>query len=552
MSRSVRPPNQTLLWARNIGLGFLAFLGVRTVYVNVYDLIARDPFAELRKEEETGLGQDVGVQLKDVRMKAYHTGQLVTSIQSDVIQISKDRQTFTLQGIHDGLYHQDADVYRYEATNGIWNASARHLAINGAVRIQTADMDLRTSDVQFDQPEHSLSTLRLVSGRLYHGSIKADTFRMDTKSHEYTTGAIDYRGDLAMLQKNDTGDDGPVSKTWHVTGDMAKGSRSKRYYVRGRAEDDEMILKADLVNQDLKNDVIVATGNVKYYSAKADITADEATVFHKERRVILTGHVTIFIKPKSEQNKPPVEEATPEFKRVPPDKMIAGTLVGVAEGAPKELATKDPLSKPPLQPANGVQAPGSGAPPTKAPVPASQPQKKPATAGPLDGKKPAPQTAEEKQLDDELRSGKSIRQYPMIIVCDKVDYFYRKGDRHGHVTGNPEAHQDLPAGRWRYAWSNTADYDAEKDELTLVSTPKKLDLRMKNSKGDDLTAQDLTVSTKEDSDEEDYHGRKVSGTVLSDSDEDTGASGKKAPAGEKSATPPIKTAPSPTTKTSGT
>ena len=54
-------------------------------------------------------------------------------------------------------------------------------------------------------------------------------------------------------------------------------------------------------------------------------------------------------------------------------------------------------------------------------------------------------------------------------------------------------------------------------------------MRMKNSKGDDLTALILTVSTKEDADEEEYRGRKVTGAGWVDSDEDSTKGDKKSP-----------------------
>lgn len=114
----------------------------------------------------------------------------------------------------------------------------------------------------------------------------------------------------------------------------------------------------------------------------------------------------------------------------------------------------------------------------------------------------------------------------MIIVCDEVEYWYRKGQRHGHIIGYPQGRQDLPQGRWRMVWAASADYDGEKDTLTLYSTPGKNDVRMKNSKGDDLIALTLTVSTKDDADEQEYSGRKVQGVGWVETEEDTTKSDK--------------------------
>ncbi len=516
MSRSPQPLNHSLLLARNFGLGVLTFVGVRTAYLHAVDLVTADPFASLRKETQTGIEDSVGIRLQNVHVKAYHRGQLVTSVFGDRVDINKDRQLFTLTGIHDGVFREDGQQYQYEAVQGLWRANAHQLTINGAARVQNADMDLKTTALVFDKDQHSLRALQTVSGRLYKGQIRAEAFHLDTKTHNFDTGAVDYRGDLPLLQKESGSDDSQANKPWHVSGESVKAAPSMRYYVRGRAEDDDMILKSDLIAQNLKTDVMVATGNVKYFSGKADITADKATIYHKERRVVLVGHVTIFVKPKSDQDKPPKEEPLPEFQRLNPDTVVAG---GLAQS-------------------NAAVGPVPGVKDLKAGLPSGL---KPKDVKSDASKTTPPRTPEEKQLDDDLRSGKTIRQYPMVIMCDQVDYWYRKGERHGHVIGSPQGRQDLPSGRWRYVWSTTADYDAEKDELTLLSTQGKLDVRMKNSKGDDLVALDMTVSTKEDSDEEVYRGRKVTGTVLSDEDADTPNDKKAKPLTDKSKPPVAKT-----------
>jgi len=519
-SRTDIPP--ALSVARNCGLAILAFFGARTVYLHAAELGSRDPFAELRDESNTGINQSVGIRLKDVGLKAYHAGKLLSSSRTDLVDISKDRQLFTLTGMHDGVYIQNGKPFHYEASQGLWRANARQLTITGSARVHNADLDLSSSSIVLDQDKHSLRALDAISGRLYKGSIRAVGFLLDTDTHDFTTGHAEYRGDLTSFQKGEPQSESADKKVWTVSGEGVKSKGPTTYYWKGVAQDDEILIKADLVAQNQTTDIVVATGNVKYFSGKADVTADKATVYRKEKRVVLVGHVTIYVKAKADQDKPPREESVPEVQRTDPDQVVPvqDLKVGQISADPKGVGAKS------IPPQTAQQ------PPVKPPV--ANPLQKPASAKDANAK---PQTPEDKKLDDDLRTGKTIRQYPIIIICDQVEDWYGKGNRHAHVVGKPQGRQELPGSRWRYVWASTADYDGEHDELTLYSSKGKVDVRMKNSKGDDLTGAEFTVSTKDDSDEDSYRGRKVHGTIVSDSDDETSPDGKAKAPTDKSKAP---------------
>ena len=164
----------------------------------------------------------------------------------------------------------------------------------------------------------------------------AKGFQMDTKTASYQTGSVDYRGTLAEIPRSTASkkgrsfgtSPGRICLQTGVKADPKTGSPAVIYYTDGRAEDDEVILKADLIAQYKDSDEAVATGNVKYYSAKADISADRATIYQREKRVYLVGHVTIYVKPKSEDGKPPKEEQMPLFARTKPEEMVASNAGG--------------------------------------------------------------------------------------------------------------------------------------------------------------------------------------------------------------------------------
>jgi hypothetical protein len=131
---------------------------------------------------------------------------------------------------------------------------------------------------------------------------------------------------------------------------------------------------------------------------------------------------------------------------------------------------------------------------------------------------------------DPVRDKQTIRKYPMSLLADKIEYWYKKGVRHGIATGSPQAYQNLPQNGWRRVWTHVALYDAEAETLEMKSDDGKR-TRMRNSIGDDATATWVKLSTKEDDDE--MHAKDMKGDFYNDDqNQDTGPT-KPPPAFEK-------------------
>lgn len=109
---------------------------------------------------------------------------------------------------------------------------------------------------------------------------------------------------------------------------------------------------------------------------------------------------------------------------------------------------------------------------------------------------PAP--PEDKTADDEVRSDKTRRKYPIAIRSAKIEYWYKKGGRRAVITGDPQARQDMANGRWRAIWTTTAYWDGEADILKLASPEGKKTTRVKTSIGDNLICNWFEISTRED------------------------------------------------------
>jgi hypothetical protein len=101
---------------------------------------------------------------------------------------------------------------------------------------------------------------------------------------------------------------------------------------------------------------------------------------------------------------------------------------------------------------------------------------------------------------DELRSSKNLRKYPIIVTSSNVEYFYTKGSKRAIITGSPKATQQLAGGSWREVIAPRAEYEEEKELLSLFSNGNSKDVRLRNSAGDEfvaLSVQIVTTSGKE-------------------------------------------------------
>ena len=208
-------------------------------------------------------------------------------------------------------------------------------------------------------------------------------------------------------------------------------------YTKFKATDGEIIILADGGDYNKDTDVLHVKGHVQYFGPDANMTCEEATVYRKDKKLDLIGAVDMLIKP--EQGGKAAEVSIPPVVPVVPEK--------IRSEQPKE-----------------------------------EPQE-----GPTD---------QEKQL----RSGDNIRDYPIALTAQKVEYWYGKGKKRAVISGMPQARQEFPDGSWRMVWANSAFYDGEKETLELKSKAAEPTVRILDSLGGEMTAVAVMVSTKEGDD----------------------------------------------------
>ena len=243
---------------------------------------------------------------------------------------------------------------------------------------------------------------------------------------------------------------------WKFDADDVEFAPGKQIYLKGTATDGKSLIKADRIEHDTKTGVITCIKNVRYWGEEANLSGPRAVIYTKEKRLVASEGVNLLIKPESQRGLK--EEPIPPLIPFVPDSISA--------------------SRPP------------------APSPAQQQQK---------------------EKEDEIRSPKTIRDYPVTIIAKEIEYFYKKGSRKANIKGSPQARQEMSEGRWRMVWAHSAIYDGEGDWLTLQSRGEDRNVRLKTSLGDDYKAIEFKISTKKD--DERMFGKKATGTSLLD-DED--------------------------------
>lgn len=426
----------------------------------------------LAYEQKSGGFNAFPILMTNAQMRSWHQGKLISSAKFRKIQVREDFSEIRANDISDGVYWLGKDRLNYTAAVGDYDVRQGTLAANGLCQVGGRDFSLQSQGFFFKESNHLLNVPYPVTGTLAKGKLVANNVTFSLASHELTTGPLQWQGALSLAEAQgqgsaktgqNSGGDSDTSKP-HPWTFKAEGSRSGtvngrsvRIFFKAEASDGRIVVKSPEISQDVKTDVLTCKGPVLYYSAKVDLTCDQAVVQRRQKEAILSGHVVMYVKPKDAEVLNPADPIPP-FKPLTPDE--------VDKQRPPKPMVMDAAGKP---------------------------------------------------LDDELRSKDSVRKYPATVFADKIDYFYADGSRHGVITGSPQAQQELPGGRWRMIWADQGYYDGEANTLRLTGQPKAQTVLVKDSLGDNFSTTSFTGSTEEGNDT--YEAGPSSGVYYTDDDQ---------------------------------
>lgn len=425
-----------------------------------------DPLAAFRAPKTSPYPDELGLRLTNVRVRRYVGKRVDTQFTVGQVDIQKNRQVFTLYRIHDGVYRPADDGsgekgFRFAAGHGEYNGYASAMNLQDHVVLRGKEYDLASNALNYDGLQKTLKIDGSVRGTAWGGKVRAQHVAYDIDRKVFTSGPAMWAGRIPARYLAMAGLPANFQRSeWNVEAQSTKAEKNTNLVVYGDATLSD-------------KEVIIKAPRVVLDKKTDTIVATGGVRYWSGKANFVGDKVTIIRKEKR----------------------------AVLEGNVRMLV------KPKA---------GENDPPKVEEIPAYKAR----TAEEVVAGKALP-----KPSDVEIvRSGKTVRDYPLVMVGSKVDYTYAKGSRVAIITGSPQARQELGEGAWRQVWTNTARYDAENEILRLNGTKGKGDARLKNSIGDDLTANWFELSTGEGDDE--YTGEGIKGVVITTDDEDLPQNGK--------------------------
>lgn len=278
-----------------VGLG----LGVKKV-------TAADPLRTFRGASERS--DAPGVVMTNFDWKAYNKAELVAEAHVAEATVGRDRDSINLRTVSNGKFYQSSKLaFHFEAQSAVYFNDLNTLAGTGKTRVYNDDLDLSTTEFQYEPSSKSVVVPHSLSGKLFGGDMKAESLRYKLDDKSVMVGGIRWSG---MLAQDNTKRRWSFSPQDDKSKLDAKTVGSKTTFTKLKATDGEIIVLADGGEYDRDADVLVAKGHVQYFGTDANLTCEQVTVYRKDKRALLVGAVDMLIKAKS--------SAKPEQIKIPP------------------------------------------------------------------------------------------------------------------------------------------------------------------------------------------------------------------------------------------
>lgn len=324
---------------------WLALGGAGTVLVAIQGmyLLQIDPFAKYRPKEPER-ADAIGIETRNVAFQVFDGQDLVATCDVDKVAIRRDRQKYNLEGIRNGKLNTKDGEFGFESTSAQYEQRSKVLSALKGARFWNADVDLTVDGFAYYRLVDRFKTVGKVNGKFYGGTLTAYNFVYSPSEKSASAGPVSWTGSLeSKLQES------PIksSRVWNVQGEKTIWNGDVQTYIKGRGADGEIIVTADQIVYDRKTDIVTATGNVRYFSAKSNLVCEKAIVYRKEKRAILSGNVTMLVKPKDQEK---LEEGTiPPFRPIVPDQIASGRPAPPSLQQPDEEVRKNTIRKYPTQ-----------------------------------------------------------------------------------------------------------------------------------------------------------------------------------------------------------
>lgn len=322
MSRS--PKNPTLRRAIQFVLAGAAICGA-VYYANW--IVRIDPLARYRPDQGN-VDSTPGLEMGNVDLVMFDGDDQVGTLRAKRMTVSRDRTQYILHDIEDGRVKTAKGEFKVSMKQAEYNQRRQTLAALKGARFWNDKMDIKTDGFTYSRRGQTLQTVGRIEGSIGGGKITASSFHYFADDESFRAADVHWVGiPDANLQEL------PGARqrvAWDIRGDLAvKGDLW--IYKGGRATDGEIIMLGDTIEHNRKTDVVTATGNVRYFSSRANLTCEKVVVYRKEKRAVLTGNVTMLVKPKEQEKLK--EAPIPPFRPIVPE--------GIAKARPAAPTPED-------------------------------------------------------------------------------------------------------------------------------------------------------------------------------------------------------------------
>ena len=336
MSRSNR-----LAWLRNLLLLLAGAGGIVLSALWLQHIARIDPFAGMRRNDQPQ-NRQVAVVLEDVQMLRFKGKKLEAKAKIGRIEILDNRQELTFFAVTDGVFHAQKSNFNFDTDQVEWNAVQQVVQFKGNAHVKNKDVDLKAANFRFNTKKELLDIPGEIGGKFFDGKLVANGLVYNMAEESYKTGPASWEGMLdSPLQE------GTTKTRWKIEFDgITKTKDGIQSGENARATDGEIIVKADKLSRDVKTDVITATGNVRYFSAKSNLRAEKVVVDRKAKHAILTGAVDMLLKPEDKQTLDEVE--IPPFRPMVPDAVSKERPPAPVQGEDDEVSSTKSIRKYPV------------------------------------------------------------------------------------------------------------------------------------------------------------------------------------------------------------
>ncbi|RYG25960.1 hypothetical protein EON82_05185 [bacterium] len=496
-----------------------------------------DPYSSVMKKARPS-NPAASIQASGVNIRHYENGKLVAQADAKGLTIDQNRSGVVLDKVKNGVLQSQEGPMQFAAGTGVLRPNLKMVDVSNGVRVKGRDFDVTTSTASLDGRRGELKVPNAMSGSMTttHGPMQftagTGILRPGPRTADIANG-VRVKGtdfDVVSTVANLDGRKGQIKMPQPLKGRIMGGDFAAASMVHRPGANYTHLKSPSYVGKLPKPLTVNLPGATQ--DRIWDMAADDYEGIGRKETFTNAraqdGEI-IVMAPKIERDlKNDVLTATGRatYRSAKADMIADKVIVYRKEGRAEFIGNVVMLVRPkkdwdkPL-PKEPIAVDSSGAPELKSVSPA------------------------EKERDEALRSGKTLRDYPMNMKSDTVSYWYRKGQRRAVAKGkDASAYQKFEDGRWwRQVTAPEAHYDGEKDMLDLLGDSSKRQVHLKNSIGDDIKAITATLSTKEDQTEDDEYKKfklPIANFVdRGDSDDPRGAPDKKAT--EPPKTPPTKT-----------